>query len=194
MHDQLGSGHDAAPTLWGESFCNLYRFRISLFKTSTSKLRFYQRVTGSICAHTVDILYVVSVMLAACTCEQCRCIAAHITLLRHQWKWWAFESVFVQQFCCTEHKSFKDVFCIVLAWISSGTWLWICMHKEHSTALGALAVTLDTLVVLAAAGSMVWHSAPGGEARLKYCMSRLYQAERIVSHHCHCLLQCRSIY
>ena len=42
------------------------------------------------------------------------------------------------------------------------------MHKEHSTALGALAVTLDTLVVLAAAGSMVRHSAPGDEARLKY--------------------------
>ena len=65
-------------------------------------------------------------------------------------------------------KSFKDVFCIVLAWISSGTWLWTCMHKEHSTALGALAVTLDTLVVIAAAGSMVRHSAPGDEARLKY--------------------------
>lgn len=30
---------------------------------------------------TVDILHVVLVMLAACTCEQCRCIAAHITLL-----------------------------------------------------------------------------------------------------------------
>ena len=83
MHDQLGSGHDAAPTLWGQSFCNLYRFRISLFKTSTSKLRLQALFACILLTYCMQPWW----CWLHVTCEQCQCIAAHITLLRHQWKW-----------------------------------------------------------------------------------------------------------